>query len=317
MLARNAIKRSLMHIDISDNIGVGCSGGADSSAILLGLSTIYKNSNAKKVHVVIVNHQLQEITDTVSLNTAKLAESYGFNAHIVPVAINSTEGGAESAAREARYEAFNCMIQQYDIRAFLIGHTKNDQAEQVFLGMLRGSGTRSLSGIPEIRGIFIRPFLNELSRKDTQQVCVENEVDYWCDPHNDSLMYKRVAVRKLIQETEKSAEQNIVDSLVRTAQISAEDAEALDFYANSAIQQLDKTGWLVKDLQQFPQAVRKRAYRIKLASLNAKSDSLSFKIVAQIDNLITDWTGQGAVSVSNRITAQRENSKIVFKIAKN
>lgn len=313
MLARNAIKQSLSTISDTDNIGVGCSGGADSTAILIGLSTLYRGENAKKVHVVIINHKLQEITDTISLNTAKLAESYGFNAHIIPVTIEETPNGAEADARNARYNAFNTMITQHNLQSFLIGHTKNDQAEQVFLGMLRGSGTKSLSGIPETRGIFTRPFLNTVSRKETQEVCVENNVDYWCDPHNDSLIYKRVSVRKLIKATEESTGQNIVDSLVRTAQISAEDTEALDYYTNLATEQLEQTNWNVETLQKLPTSVRKRAYRAKLATLEAKTDSLSFKIVTAIDTLITDWTGQGAVSITNSITVQRKKGHLVFK----
>lgn len=314
MVARNAIKKALSHVNDSENIGVGCSGGADSTAIMLGLSTLYKGNKAKNVHVIIINHQLQEITDQISLNTAELAQSYGFNAHIVPVTIDSNDGGMESAARNARYGAFEEMIEKYELKAFLIGHTKNDQAEQVFLGMLRGSGTKSLSGIPETRGIFVRPFLNTVSRKDTQKVCEENGVDYWCDPHNDSLMYKRVSVRKLIKATEESTGQDIVDSLVRTSQISSEDAEALDFYADVAVAELDNVGWSSVSLMKFPKAVRKRAYRAKLASMGAKSDSLSFNVVSAIDDLVVNWHGQGAVSVTNMIYVRRSGIRMVFDI---
>lgn len=315
MLARNAIKASLTHIDDSAHIGIGCSGGADSTAVLLGLSTLYKGKKAQKVHVVIIDHQLQEITSKISKETAKLAESLGFNTHVIPVNIGSNIGGSESAARSARYDAFESVIKEYDLRAFLIGHTKNDQAEQVFLGIIRGSGTRSLAGIPETRGVYIRPLLNSLSRSETQKVCEENNVDYWCDPHNDSLIYKRVSVRKLISDTEKAADQNIVDSLVRTSQISSEDAEALDFYTNIVLTKLEESNWNVEILKSTPKAIRKRVYRAKLLTLGARSDSLTFKIANNIDTMIESWRGQGAVSVTNGITVSRVKGILLFNIS--
>lgn len=312
MVARNAIKNALKGLPASSPVGFGCSGGADSLALLFALSTLYRKEKANLVHVIIVDHQLQEITAEISQKTADLAESLGFNAHILPVEIISTREGMESDARKARYEAFETAIEEYNLEAFLIGHTKTDQAEQVFLGMLRGSGTRSLSGIPQKRGVFMRPFLNELSREDTQKVCEENNYEYWCDPHNDSTEYRRVIARKMIKEVQKETGQSIVDPLVRTAQISAEDADALDFYTDIALNNIEQNEWAITELEKTPIAIRKRVYRKKMLQLGALSDKIGFGIVNRIEELVSQWSGQKEIHLSQGVRVKRENEHLVF-----
>lgn len=314
MVARNSVKNALQGVSVSSHVGFGCSGGADSLALMFSLATLYKKDRAKLVHVIIVDHQLQDVTAEISQKTADLAESLGFNAHVIPIDIVSTNEGMESDARKARYEAFENAIAEYNLEAFLIGHTKTDQAEQVFLGMLRGSGTKSLSGIPEKRGVFIRPFLNSLSREDTQKVCEENNYDYWCDPHNDSTEYRRVIVRKMISSVQKETGQSIVDPLVKTSQMNAEDSDALDFYADLAFDSFVKSDWDVKVLSDSPAAVRKRVYRKMIISLGADSDSVDFELTNRVDDFIVNWKGQKAVFFSNGVRVKRENGKLEFFI---
>lgn len=312
MIARKAVKSALNGVSEASNVGFGCSGGADSMALLFALSKLYKKDRAKQVHVVIVNHQLQKVTDEISQKVAEFAESFGFNAHIVPVDIVSTGNGMESDAREARYTVFQNMIEKYNLQAFLIGHTKTDQAEQVFLGMLRGSGLRSMSGIREKRDVFIRPFLNVLSRKDTQKVCEENNYDYWCDPQNDSTDYRRVVVRKMISDVEKNTGQDIVGSLARTAQMNAEDAEALEFYTNMAFGKVIESDWDIQVLSSVPAAVRKRLYRKMIIELGAKSDTVGFDMTNRVDDFIVDWHGQKEIYFSNGVRVSRMGKKLVF-----
>lgn len=312
MVARTAIKEALKSVDSNAPIGIGCSGGADSMALLVALSTLYTQERARKVHVIIVDHQLQEVTKEVAERTARVAKSFGFSAHIATVRVPETEHGAEADAREARYDAFQRAIDFHELEAFMTAHTKNDQAEQVFLGLLRGSGTRSLAGIPEQRGVFIRPFVSTLSRHGTQQVCIENKLSYWNDPHNKSLKYKRVSIRKLIEDTEEHSQQDIVEPLSRTAQISSEDAEALDMYANIAYYNLESSGWSIDSLKNIPKAVRKRAIRAKVLELGAKTDSVTFELTNRVDDLIENYNGQGAISFSEGITVSRKDKALHF-----
>jgi len=312
MVARNAIKKSLKNLPKDSAVGFGCSGGADSTALMLALSTLYKGDRASLVHVVIIDHQLQEVTAEISQNVAELAKSYGFTPHVIPISITETREGSESDARRSRYEAFEKTIEEYNLKAFLTGHTKSDQAEQVMLGIIRGSGSRSLSGIREERGVYKRPFLNWLSREETQKVCEENGYEYWCDPHNDLTIYRRVAVRKFLKNFEDESGQKITDSLVKTAIINSEEADALDFYADSMYSKVIDNNWSADFLSTIPSAVRKRLYRKILIELEVRSDSIDFLKLSAIDNLISDWRGQGAVVISKNLEVSRFKGGLVF-----
>lgn len=314
MVARRLIKDTFSVFKVSEDaaIGVAVSGGADSSSLLLGLSTIYRGDRAKLVHVLTVDHQLQAETAKVSEDVARFAESLGFNSHVEKVTVQKSRDGAESDARNARYSALTNLAKRYSLSAVLLGHTKNDQAEQVFLGLLRGSGTRSLSGIPEQRGIFLRPFLTGLSREETEKICRENGYSYWRDPHNELKKYRRVALRKLISSVELETGQSIVDPLVRTAQLSKEDADALDLLAKSAEKRMIESNWSVESLLAEPVAIRKRLYRGKLLSKGVIAEKLNFTLLERIEEMLTNWHGQGPIDAGNSIRVTRKDGKLVF-----
>ena len=79
----------------------------------------------------------------------------------------------------------------------LLGHTLDDQAETVLLGLARGSGLRSLAGMPTARDGFVRPLLG-LRREVTRRSCLEQNVTWWDDPHNQQTRFSRVRVRQSV-----------------------------------------------------------------------------------------------------------------------
>ena len=313
MLARKTVNETLrdQKVDTSGNIGLGLSGGADSLGLFITLTKIFP---PEKIHAIIIDHGLQEETKTVAEYYRNLVETYGANAHVIKV--NVPNGGSmEDNARSARYEAFNNSIQEYGISAFFLGHTKSDQAEQVMLSLLRGSGTKSIAGIPTVRDAFIRPFLNTLSRVETENICKENYVKYWVDPHNSSEEYNRVVVRNIIKETEERTQQNIVNPLVRTAIIAREDSDALDEISLSIFNKLMVLPFNTVEtwkLDELPTAIRKRIYALLLLKNDVKNEHITFDVLNAIDALVVSWSGQGAVSVSGGIKVSRKNSKLRF-----
>ena len=314
MLARSAIKNFLKNTPDTAPIGIGCSGGADSLALLAGLSTIYRNRRSQQVHVVIIDHQLQSVTAEVAQTTADYAKAYGFIPHIVQVNVATTKEGVEAAARTARYDAFETIIKQENLQKFFLAHTMNDQAEQVLLGLLRGSGTRSLSGIRETRDTYARPFLNSLTRSDTEAVCFEANLDYWNDPHNQSEEYARVVARQFLTEMSGKLKQDFVRPLAKSAQISSEDSEALDFYVLKEYSHFEAShSWSVADIEALPKSVRVKLYKLKLSEMGSHTDSLTFLLLNRVDEFVTDWRGQKEVNFSNGVAVARKNNEIIFQ----
>lgn len=314
MLAKQAVTGEINKLNLHPDahIGVAVSGGADSTALMFILSLIYKGTKASQVHVVNIDHQLQEVTNSVAGDVAKLAEQFEFNVHLLKVEVDSTVSSVEEAARNARYKAFESIIETHNLEAFLIGHTKNDQAEQVLLGLLRGSGTRSLAGMPQTRGVYVRPFLNHIGRKETENICQGNNITFWEDPHNKSSEYNRVNIRTIIDDIQNQTGQNIVNALVKTALINKEEADTVDFYAEQAYPEVRNNGWKVTHLEEYPVAVRKRLYRYQLLSMNVPNVKITFNALNQVEQLITNWNGQTVENISKGVLVTRRNGSLIF-----
>src|SRR5690606_7733220 len=93
---------------------------------------------------VVVDHRLQSGSEVVAARAAEFARARGC-ATVTVVGVDVTGGGGiEAAARAARYRALD---ENRDDRPVLLGHTLDDQAETVLLGLGRGSGLRSIRGM--------------------------------------------------------------------------------------------------------------------------------------------------------------------------
>ncbi|MEZ7677717.1 tRNA lysidine(34) synthetase TilS, partial [Rothia mucilaginosa] len=142
---------------------VACSGGPDSLA-LAAIAAHFARRSDVRVGAIIVDHGLQEDSAAVAAQTAQTLTDLGLHPVITEkVQVPVGNMGPEMAARTARYAAFKKAVEATGARAVLLGHTLDDQAETVLLGLSRGSGTRSLAGMPPVRvegGVtYLRPFL--------------------------------------------------------------------------------------------------------------------------------------------------------------
>jgi tRNA(Ile)-lysidine synthase len=232
-------------------------------------------------------------------------------------------GGPESAARDARYAALDEAAARLGATAVLLGHTRDDQAETVLLGLARGSGTRSLSGMAAVSGPggrYRRPFLL-LDRDTTRRACLAQSIDVWDDPHNADPAYTRARVRhEALPVLEKSLGRGVVASLARTAQLFRDDADALDQWAEqAAAEAADPAGprgaLVTARLRALPPAVRRRVLRRYAVAAGSPSGSLFARHVEEVDRLVTGWRGQGPINLPGGVVAQRRDGRLVFRHA--
>jgi len=288
---------------------IGVSGGADSLALAIGTLAECKSADLDLVAIVI-DHQLQEGSAKVAEHTSQQLLDLGFtNVEVMKVNVEVIDG-MESSARRARYSAFDEAIAKYQPDYFFLAHTKNDQAESVLLGLARGSGTRSLSGIAEVNGIFIRPLLG-VDRAMTEEVCVENGITPWIDPHNSDSSYARVRVRReILPLMEREIGPGIVDALARSAGILREDADALDELATEYLAGQDPQDLAVEPLRKIPKALRIRVLRQAIYLAGAPMGSLSSDHLLPIEALITNWHGQGEISLPGGVKVLRISGRL-------
>jgi tRNA(Ile)-lysidine synthase len=297
---RGAVRPHLANI--SGVVLIGVSGGADSMA--LAAATL-SESGGRRVIPVVVDHGLQENSAEVARTVVNRLNKMGFAEIFCERAAVELTDGLEASARRARYKIFSQAIETYGAEIFLLAHNKNDQAENVLLGLARGSGTRSLSGMREQNGIFVRPFLG-IGREIIDQACSELGLEIWSDPHNENLEFKRVLIRReSLPRLESELGPGIIDALARSAKIMSEDADALDQWAAQIISEVGTNNLDVSKLSELPKAVRARVLRNAIYSAGAPSGSITAEHLKPVEALITAWEGQGECSLPGGVKVSR------------
>jgi len=311
---RLAVRAELSDLNAGDTVLVAVSGGADSSALAAGLLAEAKDKAIRPI-AVIIDHALQPNSADVAMNTkAELAKAGYTNIEIKRIKVEVTDG-MEASARRARYAALNEIAESTSAVAIFLGHTKDDQAETVLLGLARGSGTRSLSGMAERIDKYRRPLLT-ITRSQTEAACKEVGIKYWNDPHNQSMEYARVRVReKVLPLMEAEIGPGIADALTRSAKILRDDADALDQWAEEVLDEMDliemdPIEMDIETLASLPRAIRSRVIRKAIYLAGAPSGSLSAEHLEPVEALVTAWKGQGAVSLPGGVTVARISGRL-------
>ena len=306
---RLAVRAELSDLNAGDTVLVAVSGGADSSALAAGLLAEAKEKALRPI-AVIIDHALQPNSADVAMNTkAELAKAGYTNVEIKRIKVEVTDG-MEASARRARYAALNEIAESTSAVAIFLGHTKDDQAETVLLGLARGSGTRSLSGMAERIDKYRRPLLS-IMRSQTEAACKEVGIKYWNDPHNQSMEYARVRVReKVLPLMEAEIGPGIADALTRSAKILRDDADALDQWAEEVLDEMDPIEMDIETLASLPRAIRSRVIRKAIYLAGAPSGSLSAEHLEPVEALVTAWKGQGAVSLPGGVTVARISGRL-------
>jgi len=314
---RRAVRASLASLipEAGDNplVLVALSGGPDSLA--LSAATAFEAPRAGfRAGAVVIDHGLQQGSADVASAAATQATHLG----LLPVIVRSVDvgraGGPEGAARTARYAALSETADETGAVAVLLGHTLDDQAETVLLGLARGSGATSLQGMAPRTGHYLRPLLG-IRRASTAQFCTEAGLEPWHDPQNGDHAFARVRVREsLLPEFEKELGPGIAEALARTAEQLREDSEALDHFARELAEDLaehSEAGIALpaRALAANPPALRQRLIRLVVAS--EFDVSLSRVQTLEVARLVTDWHGQSPLHLPG-IRVERRGDLLEF-----
>jgi tRNA(Ile)-lysidine synthase len=287
---------------------VALSGGPDSLALAVALG-FEQGKCGVRAGAVIVDHGLQVGSAEVAERAAEQARAAGLSPVVVRrVAVAETGSGPEADARAARYSAFADVARETEATAVLIGHTLDDQAETVLLGLARGSGARSLAGMRVISRtvsqasspglIFVRPLL-DMRRDVVAQSLADQGIEPWVDPQNVDPAFSRVRVRaNVLPLLEAELGPGVSQALARTASQLTEDADYLDALAAETLESsVTNAGTLSTEiLAPLHPAIRIRCLRIWLAR-ELDLTQLSAAHLAAVDELVTHWRGQDAIDV--------------------
>ena len=301
---RNAVRPFIEELEAGDTFLVAVSGGADSLALAHAL-VIEAQPLALNPIAVTVDHQLQDGSAAQAVKVSEQLKGLGYGQVIIKKVVVTTESGLESGARDARYQALVESVEETKAVKVFLGHTRDDQAETVLLGLARGSGARSLSAMATENGIYLRPLLT-ITREETEAACLEAGIEFWNDPHNLNTEFTRVKVRReVIPYLEEHLDPGISKALVRTAALLRDDADALDAWADQEATDLE-----CERLAALPRAIRTRIIRLAAYGAGATAGQLTFEHIGAIDALICAWKGQGAVSLPGGVKVERISGRL-------
>jgi tRNA(Ile)-lysidine synthase len=345
---RSAVRAALADLPPGARVLVACSGGADSLALAAGTAFVARAAGIT-AGAVIVDHGWHPDSARVTEAAAAACRALGLSP-VEAVTVSATgRGGPEAAARDARYAALLGAADRFGAAAVLLGHTLDDQAETVLLGLARGSGARSLSGMAARRGILRRPLL-QLPRTTTLRACAALGLQPWHDPANDDRAYTRVRLRQATGLLTQALGDGLVPALARTADLLREDAAALDALAGELLDRArirevagppdapgapdvaaalgapstpdaldvadapdgDALVFDVGTLAGAPPAVRRRAVLSALRLAGAPAGALGRRHVLAVDALLVAWHGQGPVHLPARVVARRDCGRLLL-----
>lgn len=325
--ARTCVRRCLGDLEPGDLVLAACSGGADSLALAAALAHEAPRLGLRG-GAVTVDHGLQDGSAAQASRVEATLLALGLGpVRQVRVTVPPGAGGPEAAARSARYTALEQEARQTGAMAVLLGHTRDDQAETVLLGLARGSGARALAGMPARRGRLRRPMLG-LSRATLRAACLAERLEPWDDPHNRDPSYARVRVRhQALPALEEALGPGIAEALARSAAQLAADCEALDDIARgeeSRIQGPDPTADItggtlatldIVGLAELAPAIRTRVLRQAALMAGCPGGSLTASHVAALDALVTGWHGQRGADLPGAVRVQRRYGRLLFSVS--
>jgi tRNA(Ile)-lysidine synthase len=313
---RNAVRDCLSDLAPGDLVLAACSGGADSLAMAEALAFVAPRAGLRGGGVT-VDHGLQPGSAERAAGVAGRLRTLGLDPVRTVTVTVAPGAGPEAAARAARYRALDQVAAEAGAAAVLLGHTLDDQAETVLLGLARGSGGRSLAGMPARHGPYRRPLL-AVRRATTRAACAELGLEPWQDPHNCDFRYTRARVRhQLMPALEAALGPGMAESLARTARQLRADAECLDDLAFAEGGQLrgscsDPAGLEVRWLLGLPAAIRTRVLRDAAIMAGCPHGALTARHVEQVDALVTGWRGQRWIDLPGGVRARRRDGMVWF-----
>jgi tRNA(Ile)-lysidine synthase len=307
---------------------VALSGGPDSLA--LAAATAFEAERAGiRAGAIVVDHGLQPGSAEVAARAVERAVALGLEPVSSVAVVVDGAGGPEAAARSARYHALDLAASDAGAELILLGHTLDDQAETVLLGLARGSGPTSLHGMSPSTDSgnradsgsgarYARPLLG-IRRSTTVQFCADSGLTPWIDPQNSDESFARVRVRDtVLPMLERELGPGVAEALARTAEQLREDSDALDHFAQEQAEELadlaeSGISLPVRALATNPAALRQRL--IRLAVESEFHVSLSRAQTLEVARLVTHWHGQKPLNLPG-VRVERQGGLLIFTTTK-
>ncbi len=283
-------------ISPGDKIVVGVSGGADSIALLHVLQQI---SKTKKYSLVVahINHMARGEDSYCDAEFVKgVAEKLGLSFYLKEIDVGKErfqlKQSFQEAARLIRYQFLDEILEIVGGNKIALGHSADDQVETILMNIIRGTGLKGLTGIPQVRSNIIRPFL-EINRVELESYLEENRISFRNDSSNNNRKYLRNRVRHDLIPHLESFNPGFKKNLQEMSGIVREDDGLLsqmtrDIFKQSILIQEENEkqfSWNIGDFLSNPVALRHRLVRETFYQITGDMLGISAHHVREVVNL--------------------------------
>lgn len=293
-------------LDVGDNIIVGFSGGADSSALLDFLNSIKVKYDLKLV-ACHINHNIRGLEAMRDQHFCELfCKERNINLKVfnidVPKLSKERNQSTELCARELRYEIFGDLMQEHSAK-LATAHTITDSCETVLWNLTRGSGLKGLCGIPAIReDNIIRPLI-ECTRKQIEDYCQNKHINFVTDSTNLGNDYTRNKIRNLVMPVLKDLNPSAELTIGRMSSIVKCENDFIEGIAKQSLNQCAlNEGYDVGKLRKLHPAILNRVLSEIIETFNEKPN---YKFIELLKSII--FEGNGAVELSKKTILEVKN----------
>jgi tRNA(Ile)-lysidine synthase len=304
-----------------DRVLAAVSGGADSTALLHIMHAMGPRLGIT-LAVAHLNHGLRgRAADDDARFVESLAGRLGLVFHKERIRLDPSRGSVEERGRQARYDFFQTLAEKYGYNKIALGHHMDDNAEAVLLHLLRGSGTRGLSGIPPVRGQrIIRPLI-DLRRQEIIAFAREHGISFVQDASNADPRFDRNRIRQgLIPLLQRDFNPNVTAVLHRTADLCRQEEHWLQTLLapilEETMESLDPRCMVLRTqrLSVEPPAVQRRLLRDGLHRWRGSLKRIGMDHIDALIELLGPQSEGKRLCLPNRIGVQRDGPRLRFTI---
>jgi tRNA(Ile)-lysidine synthase len=284
---------------------VGVSGGADSVALLL----LLRDCPGVSLHVVHLDHQTRDgESGRDAAFVAQLAETLKLPCTIatrasVESGMSQLDKNTSTRYRLARFELFSQVIRQNQLQGVLLAHHGDDQAETVFMRILRGQGLENLGGMRRdtiVSGMrILRPLLN-LRSESLRSFLIQRDQPWREDASNQSDLFQRNRVRHWLASRPQMREQLLgIESASRQLRdwLDAESPRLAETFA-------------VTELSDLPAPIARHAAMRWLLERGAPPAQISQKICHRLIALCADAASPPRQHFPGKLLVCRRQEKV-------
>ena len=303
----------------NEPILVGLSGGADSSALLFMLSLYSKESGAK-IYAAHLNHGIRGAEADRDENFCKeFANTLGIEffskkLDIPSIAMQSGES-VETAARNARYEFFDSIMESKKIKILATAHNADDNFETILFNITRGTGLSGLCGIPSSRpcknGIVIRPILT-MEKIEIIEFCKTNDIKFVTDSTNLVNDYTRNKIRNQIIPILKEINSGATKNASKMTQSLKNDSVYIQNMTDKFIEDFCcEYSVELEQIRKAPASIANRVI-IHLYENVSNEETLQATHINAINTLVLKGIPHSSTSLPSNIDARIEDNKLCF-----